>query len=186
MTVKDILSLACDFVGEKEIKAKIFLENPTYTAREQEKLDLMIRCLNLVNQEIASDYLPFLFEENVDANGGVISFDGLEKSVIAVYQVKNRFGFPIRFKNYPNYVEVFGSAKKIVYSYLPDEVGLDDEIEKFNGLSERVYAYGVASEFLLIQGMGSDAEIWEERYKESLFILSSRKGEHRLPRRRWL
>ena len=63
---------------------------------------------------------------------------------------------------------------------------LEDEIEFFNGLSARIYAYGVASEFLLVSGVSSDAEIWEERFKESLFMLSRKHGEHLLPKRRWL
>ena len=64
MTVKDIIKLVCDFVGERELLAKLeSTEAVTYTSREQEKLDLMVRCFNLVNQEIASDYLPFLTKE---------------------------------------------------------------------------------------------------------------------------
>ena len=57
--------------------------------------------------------------------------------------------------------------------------------EMFCGLSARVYAYGVASEFLLVDGVSEDAEIWEERFKESLFVLSRKRGEHKLPARSW-
>ena len=185
MTVKGIIKLVCEFVGERELLQKLGTQNSVYTTRETEKLETLLKCFNLVNQEIASDYLPFLFEEEIDVKNSILNFGSLSKTVVAIYQVKDRFGFAVKFKNFPNHIEIYGHGKKIVYSYLPEELGLADTVEANNGLSERVYAYGVASEFLLVDGMSDDAEIWEERYKESLFMLSKRHGEHRLPRRRW-
>ncbi len=187
MTVKDIIKLVCEFVGEREILTKLnAIEEVSYTSREQEKLDTMIRCFNLVNQEIASDYLPFITKEEIDVKDSILNFSELNKQVVNVYEVKNRFGCSLRFKLFPNYMEISGHAKSIVYSYLPEDKNLSDDVEMFNGLSGRVYAYGVASEFLLIDGLSEDAEIWEDRFKESLFVLSRRRGEHILPRRSWI
>ena len=187
MTVKDILKLVCESVGEREILNKLnSTETVTYTEREQEKLDTMVNCFNLVNQEIASDYLPYLTKEEIDVNNSVLNFSTLSKQVVNVYEIKNRLGMNLKFKLFPNYVEIFGKAKTIVYSYLPEELSLNDSFEFFNGLSPRVFAYGVASEFLLIDGMSEDAEIWEDRFKDSLFVLSRRRGEHVLPKRSWI
>ena len=99
---------------------------------------------------------------------------------------KGSFGKSVRYKLYPNYIEVFGRAKSITYSFLPSDFALSDEFEFYNGLSARIYAYGVASEYLLCDGLSEDAEIWEERFKESLFVLSRKKSETRLPKRRWI
>lgn len=187
MTVKDIIKLVCDFVGERELLAKLeSTEAVTYTSREQEKLDLMVRCFNLVNQEIASDYLPFLTKEEIDVNNSILNFSTLDKTLINVYEIKNKIGMNLKFKLFPNYVEVFGHARSIVYSFLPSEKTLTDNVEIYNGLSKRVYAYGVASEFLLVDGVSDDAEIWEDRFKQSLFVLSRRCGEHILPARSWI
>ena len=187
MTVKDIIKLVCEFVGEKEILSKLnSTEAVSYTDREQEKLDLMVQCFNLVNQEIASDFLTFLTKEEIDVKNSILNFSELEKTVVNVYEVKNRFGTSLRFKLFPNCLEINGHAKSIVYSYLPDDKVLTDNVEMLNGLSARVYPYGVASEFLLIDGLSEDAEIWEERFKESLFVLSRKRGEHVLPRRSWI
>ncbi len=185
MTVKEILKLVCEFVGEKELMAKLQAEVLSVEQREQEKLDCMVRCFNLVNQEIASDYLPFLTREEVDAQGPILNFSTLKKTVVNIYEIKNKFGVSLKFKNYPNFVEVSGKPKTVTYSFLPDELSLDDEVEKNCGLSARVYAYGVASEYLLIMGVGDDAEIWETRFKDSLFVLSRKRNEHILPRRSW-
>ena len=185
MTVRDILKLVCEFVGERDIAQKI--ENSQeLQEREQQKIDLMLNCFNLVNQEIASEYLPFLQKEEIDVKDGVLNFATLKNKVINVYEIKNRFGLNLRFRNYPNFVEVFGRGRWVVYSFLPEDKTLDEEVEMFCGLTGRVYAYGVASEYLLIDGVSDDAEIWEERFKESLFVLSRKRGEHKLPARSWV
>ena len=50
MTVKEILKLVCEFVGEKELADK--LRNGSETSSiEQKKLDSMLNCLNLVKKK---------------------------------------------------------------------------------------------------------------------------------------
>lgn len=181
MKVLDIIKLVCEFVGEKELFSKLIVDE-ALNEKETEKVATMQRCFNLVNQEIASDFIPFLQKEQVC--GSFINFETLSKKMISIFQVKNRFGINLKFKIFPNYVEVYGCAKTIIYSYFPDELSLQDDVQMFCGLCARVYAYGVASEYLLICG-NDDAEIWENRFKDSLFVLSRKKGEHILPKRRW-
>lgn len=186
MTVKEIVALASEFVGEKELAGKLrATDTVTYTTVEQEKINLLTRAFNLVNQEIASDYLPFLKKEEVNVEGNILSFSALSKAVINIYEVKNSFGKNLKFHVYSNYIEIDGKAKSVVYSYLPGDIALDGDVEMMNGLSARVYAYGIASEYLLIGGVSEDAEIWEERFKESLFVLSRKRGEHLMPKRGW-
>ena len=185
MTVKDILKLVCEFVDERDILSK-WNSSTELSSSEQKKVDRMVKCFNLVNQEIASDYLPFLTEEAIDVSDGPLYFANLSKTVINVYEVRNAFGFSLHFKNFANHIKIDGHGKKVVYSYLPNELTLNQDVEKLRGLSERVYAYGVACEFLLLEGFGNDAELWEERFKEALFILSRKRGEHLLPERRFL
>lgn len=185
MKVKDVVILTCLFIGEKELATKLE-DNTTLNDREQERVDTLVRCYNLVNQEIASDYLPFLYTEKIDVNNSILNFSGLEKTLVKVYELKGRLNQNVRYKAYPDYLEVIGHAKKITYSYLPEDLTLTDDVEFYNGLSARIYAYGMASEFLLSDGLSEDAEIWEERFKESLFVLSRRRTEVALPKRRWL
>ncbi len=194
MKVKEILFLAMEFVGEKQLLEKLKMQETqtgeqneiVLSKREMEKLESLLLCFNLVNQEIASDYLPFLTKENVEVKGDTIAFSDLSKRVINIYEVKDKFGFNLHFRIMSKYIKTNCKAKSVVYSFLPEKMQLEDEIEFFNGLSARIYAYGVASEFLLVSGVSSDAEIWEERFKESLFMLSRKHGEHLLPKRRWL
>lgn len=185
MTVKEILKLVCSFVGEKDILNKFETGDSDFTAREEQKVGSMVKCFNLVMQEIASDYLPQLTKEEINVENSILNFSDLSKFVVNIYEIKNRFGMNLKFRLFSNYVEIEGKAKTIVYSYLPDEKSLEDEVEFSCGLTARVVAYGIASEFLLIEGISEDAEIWEERFKESLFVLSRKRGEHVLPKRTW-
>ncbi len=184
MKVKEIIKQVCEFVGEVELLAKLEQPSAQFTLSEQRKLDTMQNCFNLVNQEIASDHLPFLTKENVDAQG-VLAFSSLSKPVIHIYEIKNRFGLNMKFKTISDHVEFEGRAKSVLYSYLPSDLTLESEVTFMRGLSSRVYAYGIASEFLLVYGIGSDAEIWEEKFKEALFSLSQKRGEHVMPKRSW-
>ena len=194
MKVKEIIFLAMEKKKKKQLLEKLKMQETqtgeqneiVLSKREMEKLESLLLCFNLVNQEIASDYLPFLTKENVEVKGDTIAFSDLSKRVINIYEVKDKFGFNLHFRIMSNYIKTNCKAKSVVYSFLPEKMQLEDEIEFFNGLSARIYAYGVASEFLLVSGVSSDAEIWEERFKESLFMLSRKHGEHLLPKRRWL
>lgn len=186
MKVKEIIAFACSFIGEQEIVKKLTsTEAVSLTDKEQEKVDTLVRCFNLVNQEIASDYLPFLYTEEIDIDNSILNYADLDKTIINVYAVKGTFNRNVKYKAYTNYIQIFGKAKSITYSYLPDKSELDDDVEFFNGLSARIYAYGIASEYLLCDGLSEDAEIWEERFKESLFVLSRKRSELKLPARRW-
>lgn len=186
MKVKEIIAFACSFIGEQEIVKKLTsTEAVSLTDKEQEKVDTLVRCFNLVNQEIASDYLPFLYTEEIDIDNSILNYADLDKTIINVYAVKGTFNRNVKYKAYTNYIQIFGKAKSITYSYLPDKSELDDDVEFFNGLSARNYAYGIASEYLLCDGLSEDAEIWEERFKESLFVLSRKRSELKLPARRW-
>lgn len=186
MTVKEILKLVCSFVGEREILDKFETENSDFTSREKQKIDSMVKCYNLAMQEIASDYIPFLMKEEIDVENSILNLSNLSKKVVNIYEIKNRFGICLKFKLFPEYIEIDGKAKSIIYSYLPDEKMLEDEAELCCGLTARVLAFGIASEYLLIEGISEDAEIWEERFKESLFVLSRKRGEHILPKRKWI
>ena len=184
MIVKDLVIYTALFIGEKELASKLE-NNDSLTDGENERVNTLVRCFNLVNQEIASDYLPFLHTENIDVKNSILNHSNLTKKVINIFALKGSFGQNVRYKAYPNYIEVFGHAKKITYSFLPCDLALSDTVELNCGLSARIYAYGMASEYLLFDGLGEDAEIFEERFKESLFVLARKKSELRLPKRRW-
>ena len=118
-----------------------------------------------------------LISITIDRNNN-IDINGYEDEMVVLEELTN-----LQFENQQIENDFIDSITN-----MPDfeDMELTDTVEFFNGLSARVYAYGIASEFLLVSGVSDDAEIWEERFKESLFVLSRKRGEHRLPKRSFL
>ena len=78
---------------------------------------------------------------------------------------------------------VFANEVEIIYKTFPTELTLSQSFS--STIPERVYAYGVAREYYFNQTLFDDAEIWEERFKNSLQILTRKKSEIKMPKRRW-
>ena len=133
MTVKDIIKIVCEFIGREDILPN-FENDKTFTTEEQEVIDFLVRAFNLVNQEIAGEYLPFLKEEDVDVNNSNLEFSSLSETVLCINKVEDSYGNFLQYKNFPNYIKVDGHAKKVNYSFLPENLEFGDNVVFFNGL----------------------------------------------------
>lgn len=183
MLVKDIIKLACDFTENQEI-ANV-LENSGVLSEEQSQIcDNLVKCFNLVNNEIASEYLPLIKMEELETKDFRIEFSQFKTSPHKIISVKSKSGRSVKFKVFENYLIAFANVVDVLYSVLPNKMTIDDEID--STLPERVYAYGVAREYYFIQTLFDDALVWEERFKNTLQLLSRKQGEVIMPRRRWL
>lgn len=159
--------------------------NPTELT--QKNLELLVRCVNLVYQELATDYIPLKHAEEITVSSGEFLFENLTKSIINVLSLKNLDGENKKFKIYPNAIKVENGTYQIEYSYLPSEVSLGNEVEAFSGrISERILAYGVASEYSFISGLFEEASMWKKRFEDAVLIASRKKSPLRMPTRRWV
>ena len=90
----------------------------------------------------------------------------------------------MRFKAFDNYLMALASEVTVTYLSQPEKKGLNDSITTI--IPMRIYAYGMAREYYLMQTLYEEADIWQERFVESLQSLSRRKNETMMPARRWL
>ena len=189
MTAKDVIKVVCVFL-QKEDLLNLEELGGSETASDSQSKDLnhMLRCLNLVINQIASDYIPLKFIETVTPVNGKILFTSLNKKLIEVLRVEDKFGIRVNFKLYPDYLETINGDVKITYSYEPENISsFSQELENFSQkIGERVIAYGVAMEYCFICGLHDDASIWERRFKDALLIAARKKSEIKLPKRRWI
>ena len=59
MSVKDIIILACEFTENQSLGQA--LENNSVLDEEQSEIcDSLVKCFNLVNNEVASEYVPIV------------------------------------------------------------------------------------------------------------------------------
>lgn len=178
MKVKNIIKTACNFVGNDDIVTSI--ENGS----QNERIDNILKLFNLVRNEVVSEYMPMLAREAFEVKDLKVSFSSFAKKPLEIMSVKDKLGRNVKYKSFPDHFMTQASKVFVTYSFLPEDATLEDEIE--DCLPERVYAYGLARECLLQEGMFEDAEIFEIRFKNSLKIFTRKKSEIILPRRRWI
>ena len=184
MKVLEIVKLASMFAGKGEVVSAL-MTGVTPQPEVQEEIDKFVKCVNLVNQEIATDYIPLVFEEWQSGVFGKFEYVRFTKKVYEILKVTGSAGDGLRFKVFPTYMQTNINTVNVMYSYLPDVVVIGSDID-YPKLSESVFAYGVAMEYLLINTLSDEAQIWERRYRDGLFLASRKTHEKRLPKRRWV
>ncbi len=149
-------------------------------------LKLLLSCINLACNTIATDYINLVEKKEVVCDDGFVPFQSIsDNQIYKILSVKDSFGHKIPFRISSNGIEIESGRVQIVYSYFPAEVNYNDDVANFAGLTERVLAYGVASEYLFIKGNFDDAAIWDDRFKNALRALVRTKHEVVMPKRRW-
>lgn len=183
MKVKDIIIKACDFVGKDDL-ASALLAGTELSDEVIALQDKMVKCFNLIREEIASEYQPILQVENFVVKNFKLELNSFSNDVLEIYSIKDRYGRNVHYKIFDGYIFVCGKEVEVIYSTPAKQLTIDDDFT--SSLPERIFAYGVAREYYFINNLYEDANIWEERFKGSLQIMLRRKSEVKVPRRSWI
>ena len=169
MTVKDILKTVAVLINREEILE--FLNNGyanNYSAINDD-VNLLVTCYNIVAEEIATEYYKLKTIEKHISKNGVLKYSEFINNPISIISVKDKNDNSVTYKVMPseillNELEVF-----VEYCYTPQNKGLD-EVSDYSStpIKNRVIAYGVATEYLLIKGAFEEAVLWHEKYVEAL------------------
>ena len=184
MKVKDIITLASDFCHEDELASSLRAEGGTLSTDGQAKADSLVRCFNLVYEEVSSSYLPIVKIEKVQTSDGKVMFSSLSQKVVDVIEVRNGHGRKIKFRKFDSYIFALADTVEVYYKTLPATLALTGEFSSL--LPERVFAYGVAREYFYLTGMDDEAEIYDNRFKDSLLVLLGKNKEVVMPARGWI
>lgn len=152
------------------------------------EIDLLLRCANLVLNEISCAYYPLKTTQKVQAKGRYINYCDLEKPLVDTYSIKSSAGENLRFSEYYDRIYVYGESDsefEIEYSYPCPQMQLGDEIPyESQRVSERILAYGTVCEYYVASGMSAEASVWQKRYYNAL-EQSKSKREKVVKARRW-
>ena len=182
MLVKDIIKIACSFTDNNELASA--LDGNSLTQDQTLIRDCLVNCFNLVNNEIASEYLPYLKSETIETDNFKINFTSFSEKLREIISIKDSYGNNVKYKVFESYVMVFFFYVTICYSFLPSSLSISSQFSSL--LPERVFAYGIAREYYLGQALFDDADIWEKRFKNALMVLIRKKSEIVMPKRRWI
>ncbi|MBO5310318.1 MAG: hypothetical protein J6A98_03885 [Clostridia bacterium] len=188
MTVKEILKSAILFTNNAPLLGlSTFCETSQIapTPAQQADIDLYLKCFNFVYKEIASAYFPLLEKEEIKFEDNKFYIEELNKKLLNIKKIfvgRKK----LKFFMFPDHIFCEADAASIVYSYLPNDFALDDEVNLFGGrVLAQVMAYGVAREYSFIVGNFADADVWECRFKQALEVSFSAKPICLLPKRRF-
>ncbi len=186
MEVNKIIKISSTMLQLKEIE-EIFRNVDIINDVDNDDLELLLNCVNLVCNTIATDYINLTKSVNVDNTSGVVAWKDIsENQIYKILKVKNCYGQTIPFRAISDGVECEKGNVKIIYSYFPKDYEYNTEIIEFNSsLTERIFAMGVVSEYLFIRGNSNDASIWEDRFKNAMRNVVRTQKEIVLPKRRW-
>ncbi|MBQ4097674.1 MAG: hypothetical protein IJC72_00050 [Clostridia bacterium] len=170
MTVKEILEIACTFVNRLDVKEHFSSGNGSDEVAKE--AGVFIDLLNVVVNELACTYVPMITSEDVSATGGRIFYKDLKEKALKIIKVTDRSNAAVDYKYAYQYITVDQSFVTVFYEYSPKKVGIDDEVGYLEkDVPARVIAYGVAAEYLLVNGDFDEAVTWHKRYTDAIAAL---------------
>lgn len=151
-----------------------------------DNLMALLNCVNITLNTIAFDYLPLTTEEKITVFG-VLPYNSFAKQVYKINSAMKSNGLRVHYRYRPNGVLFDDSGELTInYNYRPNKVNLLDEGEVGSSqISAQTVAFGVASEFCLINAMYEEAAIWDKRFKDELNVITSSKIGIVMPKRVW-
>lgn len=185
MKVREVILAAARLLGlENEVGE--YLEDEVGTGKG--KTEALLASFNLVESELALDYVPLLESEVLSATDGKILYEDFSKNPARVIAVFDVHGNRLTYQLFPTEIRLADKEKQVVveYAYLPQEKGLGDESDFQSGVSVGLAAYGVAAEYCAAQGLYAESAFWNKKYKESIAKVGALKRGGRMQSRRWV
>lgn len=151
-----------------------YLDDTTNQLEPNATISTYVALANFVLRDIASNFLCYKTKEKLLSNAECkIMLSGLIHQPCTIKKVINFFGKNIAYKTMIDCLVVPSANEQyeIDYTYYPDDVDLDDDVELPVGLDKTTICYGIVCEYYRLKMMFAEADIWEEKYKKGLRIL---------------
>ncbi|MBQ9514438.1 MAG: hypothetical protein IJR66_05650 [Clostridia bacterium] len=168
MTIKDIIKISATYLGKNNVLGYLSENSGNYGDAVMQ-IDNLTRCANLVIGELSASYFPMIKTENKVAENGKVPFSAFSETVTGIENVYDANGDKISYKVKPLFIEVNCPSVAVEYRYLPSNYGLTDVIgytEK--EVSARLIAYGVCSEYSIIERNFDESIAWRNRFNEEI------------------
>lgn len=121
--------------------------------------DDLLSCFNLVENELALDYLPLYAIHT--CNDKVVYYADFD------YLPARILGCNCEFKLYPEFLEGKEDVTEIKYTYIPRSKDLHDECS-YDEKYLNCLAYGTVAEYLCSQGFYEESYLWDKKYKTQI------------------
>lgn len=144
----------------------------------EEVKPILVRCYNLVEQELATDYFPILEVDKFFHVEDKIYYKDFSRKGYMIKGVQDFRGDKVNYVLRLEYLELQknydGGTFFVKYYYTPDEKDFHSQctygVEYIN-----ILKYGVASEYCLATGDFEQAKIYNDKYKEIIKLKGPKK-----------
>ncbi len=174
MTVKDIIETSAVFLGREDIISYLKGDDISLSNEDAEKeISILVRCVNIVLNELATEFVPLKTIETVRCNNGQILYSSLLQNPLEILKVFDINGKELDFSLNQLFIKTNSNAVQVEYTYIPLPLNLSSEcVYAENEVPARIVAYGVAEKACLFEGRFDEAEIWAKKFKESASTIS--------------
>ncbi len=183
MTVLECVKAAATELG---ITAEVEAYLQDNSSEGSVAVENLVRCFNLVENELATDYLPLFAEDTVETETGAVYYKDLERSPVRIMRVTDGTGEDIPFTLFPEFLKAQAGKLLIRYAYAPKEKTLDENSDYQLLVSLRLFAYGMAAEYALASGRYEDAAVWSKKYRNAVYAAYRKKPIRKIQSRRWV
>lgn len=180
MKVGKIIALASFLQGNEKLADKItsaYKGEEPLNSEDAEEVKKLISCYNITVSELSEEYLPLIYQEDLNSNDNKFYYSNFTKTPIEIKSVYKKSTdcltgkeTSLDFKVYPTYFEANDNTVSVEYEYLPKYASdINEESEYLNSvISDRVLAEGVVAEYCIIKGMFEQALMWRDRFVKSV------------------
>lgn len=187
MIVKDILKMTAEMAGENQTVLYFEEKGVDDLAFCEENARLLLRCYNLIVEELALEYLPLKREEEVSAKQGKIYFSDLAFTPLRILNVRCKNGEKAPYRLVNDYLEVANGDFIIEYNYRLKPAIENDEVAYCNSvIGPYTLIYGILSQYLLEKGRVSESNLYQEKYLSAIRARIAEKRQLKIPARRWI
>ena len=176
MTVLEILKIASNYLNLEEEFEPFFESSSQGNAiseQTQAKYNKLLLAFNNIISEIAMTKYPLIKVAQVNAISGenqiglILDLSDVGK----VIKVSTKDGQPLVFLQTNDKIVFKTQASGVVYieyCAIPKIYKADDDLNEFNSLDKRVIALGIAGEYLYLNEIYDDSEVFRKEYEKGL------------------
>lgn len=184
MKVLDIIKQASNLLNLSDYISYLNSEIESDDNIEETQNNMLI-AVNMTNNNLAVNYINLIDKIELVNDSDKIKFlDISNKNILEIKSIKTPSGKKKKFKVCTDGIEVEKSDLIIEYSYFPDSLSIDDEIDYYN-INELIFSLGVVSEYLFLIGSVDDAYMWDKKFKQNLASMLRPTRNIVIPERRW-
>ena len=182
--VESVVKLAAGFLSLGECIQRVLEDDSD--GNDMNVFNAFLRCYNLVETQIATDYAPLVCEETIAVKGGKVEYEKLSRAPAFIIGAFDSFGQKTSVRVFPTYFAVADGTYTVRYAALPVLKNINDDGEVAQVITERTIAYGIAAEYCVQTGLYAEAAVWEKKYKDALAGVCKQRGVKTMKGRNWV